>query len=206
MKKSYSVSFVSSAMVVFCYGVLTLIAFVRFPSSYSPIANWLSDLGNAVVNPDGAAFYNLGITISGILLFVFFLSLSGISMENNQIQRIMTILTIGFGCAGSLAMIMSAVFPINYPAQHGFWCMNLFFSIGTAFAFSVAALRYHRSYPRALLGFGIVTAFVNLLVQMFFHDVPVSEWINVPLLLGYCLCLGISTYRMKASLNTRLSN
>jgi len=196
MKKTYPLNIVLGLFVVICYVTCTILAFTRFPLPYSPFNNWLSDLGNPDVNPTGAGFYNAGIVLAGLALMLFFLRLTEWRMANNRIQHIMTLLTTMFGCVGSLAMIMTAIYPINRPSQHSFWSMILYILFGTAFAFSVAAMRYYVSYPRWLLIFGVIVAVVDMVSQIFFTDVQISEWIVVPLLLGYCLLLGIGIERL----------
>lgn len=196
MKRTPSLSLISSSALVLCYVTFAILAFTRFQAPYSPTANWLSDLGNPDASPNGAVFYNTGIIISSLLLLAFFVSLARIRQKNNRVQNFMTVLTMGFGAAGSLGMLMSALYPINQPAQHSFWCMVMFFSIGTAFAFSIAALRYQLGFPRWLLVFGIIVVLLNLVTQVFFNDVQITEWFNVAFLLGYCLLLGIATRRL----------
>jgi len=193
MKKEYPLNIVLGLFVVFCYVTCTILAFTRYPLSYSPFNNWLSDLGNPAVNPTGAGFYNTGIVLAGLALILFFIRLTKWRMASNRLQRIMTLLTTGFGCVGSLAMVMTAIYPINQPSQHSFWSMILYISFGTAFAFSVAAMRYYVSCPRWLLILGVIVAIVDMVSQIFFTDVHISEWIVVPLLLSYCLLLGMGT-------------
>jgi hypothetical membrane protein len=195
MKKHYARSFIASIFVIVCYVTFATIAFARFPLPYSPARNWLSDLGNPLSNPDGAAFYNIGVALTGLALLIFFLDLFRFRLENNKTQTLMTVLTALFGSVGAFGMLMSAVNPIHRLGAHSFWCMVLYISIGTAFAFSLAAFRYHSWYPRWLLSFGAIVVLFNLGTQIIFHDVCVLEWINVPLLLSYCLLLGVAANR-----------
>jgi hypothetical membrane protein len=196
MNRTPSISLISSGLIVVCYVVLAGIAFSTFSLPYSPIHNWLSDLGNPDINPSGAVFYNVGMVITAGLVLVFFLSLFRFRLQDNRIQNVMTLLTAIFGAAGSVGMLMSAIHPINQPAAHSAWCMVLFFSLGTAFAFSVAMFRYYRRYPRWLLVVGAIVALVNMGSQIFFGNVPICEWIIVTLFLSYCLLLGIATQRL----------
>lgn len=199
MKRRYMCSLMASLFVIVCYVIFAVIAFARFPLPYSPTQNWLSDLGNPQSNPDGAGFYNIGVALTSLALLVFFLDLFRFRLNNNKTQTLMVVLTVLFGSIGALGMLMTAVYPIHRPDAHSFWCMVLYISIGTAFAFSIAAFRYHSWYPRWLLGFGAIVVLINLSTQIVFHDVCVLEWINVPLLLSYCLLLGIQTNQMKES-------
>jgi hypothetical membrane protein len=81
MKRHPSLSFVTGMFAVVCYLAFALLAFSRYPLPYSPLSNWLSDLGNANLNPSGAPFYNIGIVATGGLLLLFFLGLSEWKLE-----------------------------------------------------------------------------------------------------------------------------
>ncbi|MHB0878719.1 MAG: DUF998 domain-containing protein, partial [Anaerolineae bacterium] len=156
----------SGVFAIACYVMFAAIAYARFPLPYSPLHNWLSDLGNPTVSPSGAPFYNAGIAVTALVLLVFFLSLSGLDLGRGGPQRAMTYLTVGFGCAGTLAMLISAAYPIDQPAVHSLASMGLYIGFGTAFAFSVAALRYHRRCPRWLLAFGVTVALAGMATQV----------------------------------------
>jgi hypothetical membrane protein len=162
---------------------------------YSPMKNWLSDLGSVEFNPDGAIFYNIGIISTALFLIVFFVGLSVWKIEDNKAQIIMLRLTQAFGILGSFCMLMSAIYPINIYAIHSFWSTSLYVLLSTAFIFSAAALRYHQWVPRWLLILGISTAMMVILTS-FFPTVYVLEWITVLFFLGYVTLLGIETIRV----------
>ena len=159
--------------------------------------NWLSDLGNANVNPQGALFYKIGIVATAVVLVPFFLGLSRWKLGNNRRQHLMLLLTQGLGILGAVAMAMSGLYPINFLAFHSFFSNCLYILLGTAFAFSGAALRYHPTCPRWLLILGASTALVDLLYGAF-HTVYVLEWITVALLLCYLGLLGAETQRLSS--------
>ena len=60
-------------LVLVGYISFALVAYIFYPGPFAPNRSWLSDLGNAEVNPQGAIFYNLGIILTGLLLLGFFL-------------------------------------------------------------------------------------------------------------------------------------
>ena len=200
MKRHYSLSFVTSFVASGCYLTCALLAFSRYPLPYSPLSNWLSDLGNVDVNPGGALFYNIGIVTTGVLLVLFFLGLSQWKMRKNRIQNLMLFLTQGVGILGALAMVMTGLYPINNFALHSFFgsCMNIL--LGTAFAFSVAALRYHASCPRWLLILGAVTTLVDLLygISKIVSTIFVLEWVTIALFICYLVLLGAQTQRLSS--------
>ena len=197
MKRHYALSFVTGMFGIVCYLAFALLAFSRYPLPYSPMSNWLSDLGNANVNPSGALFYNIGIVATGVALLLFFLGLSQWKMGENLIQNFMLFLTQGCGILGALALIMSGLYPINFFALHSFFSTCLDILLGTAFAFSVAALRYHPTCPRWLLIVGASTALVTLLYGVF-HAVFVLEWVTIALFLCYVGLLGVETNRLSS--------
>ncbi len=184
-------------LAVTLYGVFSLAAYLRFPSDFSPARNWLSDLGSAVLNPRGAWLYNLGVVLTGLLLLLFFLSLSTWRMQNRRVQNAMVRTTQVFGVMGSAAMVMSAVYPIHMP-QHGFWSVALYVLIGTAFGFSIAALRYDPKIPFWVLAVGGVTAVTDIF-SGFLHESTAIEWVTVGMFLVYVFLLGWASTRLRAA-------
>ena len=102
MKRFQDISFVAGILAVLCYLAFAVLAFTQYPMPYSPLRNWLSDLGNVNLNPRGATLYNIGIIAAGLLLLLFFLGLSKWRIQNNQMQTIMLRLTQAFGVLGSV--------------------------------------------------------------------------------------------------------
>lgn len=197
MKRQLSLSFVTSLTAILCYLAFALLAFSRYPLPYSPMRNWLSDLGNADLNPGGALFYNIGIVATRVVALLFFLGLSRWKMGNNRRQNLMLFVTQEFGILGALAMAMSGLYPMNFLALHSIFSTFLYILLGTAFAFSVAALRYHPTCPRWLLIVGASTALVAMLYGAF-HMVYVLEWVTTALFLCYLGLLGAETNRLSS--------
>jgi hypothetical membrane protein len=68
----FSISSISGMTGLALYLVFSAVAFSFYPSSFDPMNNWLSDLGNNLLNPGGAIFYRLTGILSGTALLVFF--------------------------------------------------------------------------------------------------------------------------------------
>jgi len=192
MNKYQNMSFYAGILAILCYLGFAAFSYSRYPLSYSPTTNWLSDLGNPNNNPDGAIFYNIGIISTALLLMLFFLGLSVWRIEDRRVQIIMLRLTQAFGMLGAICMTMSAIFPINLFKIHSFWSSALYILLSTAFIFSVAMLRYHQKVPRWLLILGVSIALMVILIS-FFPNVYLLEWISVFLLLSYVALFGIET-------------
>jgi hypothetical membrane protein len=190
MKKTFRISQVAGLLAVLVYCLLAVASYIHFPSPFSPAHNWLSDLGDFTQNPDGARLYNLGIILTGLLVFIFFLSLGSWKLVGHKTQNLMILLTQIFGILGSLAMILSAIFPINVPDLHRIWSIMLYVCFGTAFVFSVFALRYIPNFPIPVLALGLLAAGTDILSGVF-HETTLLEWITVGFLLAYILALSL---------------
>jgi hypothetical membrane protein len=184
-------SFIMAILIIVDYLIFTLISYMNFPTAFSPLTNWLSDLGSSVQNPHGANFYNIGIIFTGIILIFFFIGLSAWRHEN-KIQNIMLALTQISGILGGIAMIMSAIFPIITGDIHSFWSASIYIFLGTAFAFSAATLRYVSEVPRWMIILGILVALENF-IWCTILNIFIMEWITVVLFLVYIFVLGYAT-------------
>lgn len=167
MKKSNRITWILSILIAAIYTVMTILALTNYPESFSPKANWLSDLGNRVVSPVGSQFYNTGIYITGSLMALFFLSLGNNRVQGKKAQNIMLWLTQVIGIFGSIAMIFTGIFSIDIPQTHSLFSAFLRIGFGTAFGFSVAAFRYIREFKRWILIIGVITTLTDLFVSLF---------------------------------------
>jgi hypothetical membrane protein len=190
--KRFHPSFISGLAITVGYVSFACMAYMRYPIDYSPLANWLSDLGNPVVNPRGAILYNTGVILTAVLLIIFFLGLYSWEINGNRVQTIMLRLTQTFGILGALSMLMSAVYPINHYEAHAILSTMLYILLSTAFIFSVAMLRYHTAVPRWMFFVGIFSAIIVILTGVF-QNVTGLEWITVLFLLGYTVLLSFET-------------
>ena len=179
-------------LAISSYAMFATAAYVQYPGAFTPATHWLSDLGDIRQNPSGAWVYNLGIILTGVFVFLFFLSRRSWKMGSHRVQNTMVLVTQIFGCLGSLCLILSAVYPISQIEQHRFWSISMYILLGTGFAFSVAALRYQPNYPAVVLALGATTAGVDIFSGIF-SQVTFLEWITVALFLIYLLVLSVIT-------------
>jgi len=189
---------ITGLLAVICYFLFTTGALIFYQGgSFSPLINWLSDLGNTNKNPM-AWIYNLGILLTSAFLVLFFIGFRAFRMEHHRIQKVMVAATQMFGIMGSIAMAMSAVFPINHVDKHRFFSISLYILLGTAFVFSVAALRYWKNIPLWILIIGGATAVTDIF-SSFFGQVTWLEWVVVVLFLVYLLSLSIVSAQQQPS-------
>jgi hypothetical membrane protein len=192
---SRSVAPVSGLLAAVEYPVLVVAAFVHYPYVYSPTKNWLSDLGNPVLNPRGAICYDVGAVVTGLLLMPFFLGFSRWRIASNDLQRVLVRLTQIFGLLGAVGVVLSGLFTETLFALHCVISAFLFIFLGAALIFSLAALRYAPTCPRWLLAIGTMAAVLDVCYGTF-QNVHLLEWITTALFLSYVCLLGLATRRV----------
>lgn len=179
-------------LAVFIFLILLFTAYLMFPGQYTPLENWISDLGNMELNPQGAMIFNLGCILTGFVLIPFFISLSWLKRENCNKLLITTQI---FGFIAAIFLIMVGIFPENYPPWHWIWSA-LFFITLLIFLVLVTILMWsHPLFPRPLAYYG----FLVIVVDLYFITIniipiwlpkPLLEWLSVIFALG--LLLGMS--------------
>jgi hypothetical membrane protein len=192
MNSRYPISYASAILTGISYIVLSTLAYLRFPPPFSPSEHWLSDLGSQTLNPHGAGFYNTGVIVTASFMLIWFLGLSHWRIPGPSPQKWLLSVAQIAGMAGELALIMSAVYPINMLQQHSFWSHAHFMLLAMGIGFSVASLRYHPRFPRPLLYLGTAAA-VSPFFVLAFDSVYILEWATVGLFLAYVLSVGLTT-------------
>ncbi|TFG26493.1 MAG: hypothetical protein EU532_09675 [Promethearchaeota archaeon] len=188
--RKWPISVVSGLFAIITFWSFAFISMAHFPGVYNPFVNWMSNLGNSKLNPEGAIYFNIGIIIAGIALFPFFIGLYEWYIGGPRNKRL-TILTqlAGFYCA--FAMIMCGIYPENYFLIHIFWSMSLFIMSVFTFLFPSIAL-YKYKFTRSVAIFGFSAAAVNLVLWIFI--IPIMEWVTI--LLSF-LFIGVIVHSMK---------
>jgi hypothetical membrane protein len=75
MRARFSLTTIAGLLPIVIYLSFTLVASAYYPTSFTPGDNWLSDLGNRILNPQGAVFYRIAAALTGLMLAVFFIAL-----------------------------------------------------------------------------------------------------------------------------------
>jgi hypothetical membrane protein len=180
-----------SAIVV--YLIFTTVAFFKYPAGYSPLTNWLSDLGNPLVNQSGALFYNLGCVLTSLVLIVFYI---GMREWNNGNKRLKVLLTIAqtVGLLSSIFLIVAALFPLgtHTPIHEVSGKMHVVF-LGFFLTLSATVLLKHPVLRKWPAYFGFLTAAVNFVYGVFLHFVFVAEWVAIGMFIIYVLMISYNS-------------
>ena len=191
--KKMPISIISGILVIVIYCAFTFISLGLFPTPYSPIKNWLSDLGNSSYNPNGAIFYNLGCILTGALLFPFYIGLYTWYMDKTW-HKILIIATQIVGCCSAFALIMIGIFSEDFLEPHIFWS-EVFFELNLlVLILAAVSLFCHPKFFKPIGIYAIVVAIINL-VFTFVIIIPILEWFTVFTALGFAGLLVFNMYK-----------
>lgn len=189
----WPISVTSGIFVIIFYCLFTIISIILFPSPFSPIDNWLSDLGNSSYSPNGAIFYNIGCILTGLTLFPFYIGLYKWYIDNIG-HKILMITTQIIGCCSGFALIMIGVFSEDFPIEHVFWS-NVFFTLNLlVLILSSISLSFHPKSIKIIMIYGFIVAVINL-TFVFFIGTPIIEWFTVFSALGYAGLIVFNMYK-----------
>jgi hypothetical protein len=180
----FSINPISGISGLVLYLVLCAVAFSFYPSSFSPTGNWLSDLGNNLLNPDGAIFYRLAGILSGAALLVFFLTLGHWTKDRGKATRILFFLVRVFGLIASFSFIMTGVFSEDMMPMHSWFSITLYIAFGTAIASTGFAVLFSMVLPRWFVAFCFLAWAFDIVSGMFGQTMWL-EWVVVAFLIIY---------------------
>jgi hypothetical membrane protein len=58
----------AGVVAIALYVILAVASYALYPAAFNPRDNWLSDLGNAALNPSGSLLYRADAVVVGILV------------------------------------------------------------------------------------------------------------------------------------------
>ena len=97
----------------------------KFTGSWNPTENYLSQLGNSDLNPDGAVYFAVAMILGGLMMFLFYAGLHQRYSGMRADKYLSLALTCGF--ANAFSVIMSGTFSetVNYDL-HVLWSAMIF--------------------------------------------------------------------------------
>lgn len=180
-------------MILF-YCAFTLTSIVLFPSAFSPVVNYLSDLGNSTFSPNGAWFYNAGCILTGLALFPFYAGLFEWYTKERK-RKLLLVATEVVGLVSAFSLIMIGVFSEDSMAQHLFWSEVFFVFNLLVLILANVSLMTHPKFIKPIGYYGLVVAVVNLLFVVL-TSTPLLEWFTVFTALAYAGLLAYNTLRL----------
>lgn len=185
----------SGLLAVGIYLVMAVASWALFPMAFGPRGNWLSDLGNKVLNPDGALLYRLGGILGGLGLAVFFLTFDDRGWGARKAVRALALLVRVFGTAASAAFIMTGVYSEDMMPMHSWFSIVNFAAFGTAIAFTAVAKWFGAPLPWSFAAL-CLGAWAMDIVSWVFNETRWLEWTVVAFLVAYVAWSSIGGLRL----------
>ena len=175
------------------YIVFSALAAWQFPGHYSPWNNnTLSQLGNDILNPTGAIYYQIGCAVTGILIMAFFATLGSWRATGSRVQKWLLSLVQILGVVAGFGLFMTAIFPKSNLPPHHFWAGVVFNGFGAGMLLVPFALWRPgmRNLPVTFLTLSVFLAVIIMFVFSAYHSV---EWVPVIMFLLSPGFLGLHT-------------
>jgi hypothetical membrane protein len=166
---------IGGALVIVLFCAFTLASAVRYPGPFSPMDNWLSDLGTATKNPAGNIYFNVGCILTGIsTLFV----VAGMNAWRTERDKLLLAASRIFGTASAFALMLIGAFDENTP-YHTILSIMFFLSLTFFMVLTNVALWKHPAYEKWIGYYAAVAVAIGVAFGFTFfayEHAPVWEW------------------------------
>jgi len=183
----------AAVIVILFYCAFTFTSIALFPTAFSPVVNYLSDLGNSAFNPKGAWFYNTGCILTGLALLSFYAGFYEWYTSEKR-RKFLMVATQIVGVISAFSLIMIGVFSEDSMAQHLLWSEVFFVFNLLVLIMANLSLMTHPKFIRPIGYYGLAVAVVNLLFVVL-TSTPLLEWFTVFTALIYAGLLAYNTLR-----------
>lgn len=178
----------SGILTIIFYFNFSITAMIIYIGPYTPLDNWLSDLGAIALNPNGAIVYNVGCMLTGIALVFFFIGFNEIKADV-RMDKIMLILIqlFGYGCAVSVFFI--GVYPGEFVIEHAVFSVSIFAFLQPVYIIgSIFISRWDTSsrFKKFVVVYGIIITIFNSALLVVFTlsildvaKIHIVEWFAI---------------------------
>jgi len=172
------------------YLLLAVVARIAFPSSFTPINNWLSDLGHRLLNPNGAIYYRLSGIVGGACLIVFFAFARIFTDSCKRPVLLLSALVKALGILAATCFILTGIYSEDMMPMHSWFSMANFILFGTAIALTCVMNLIAKTLP---IWFTVICliGWTADIVSGFFGNVRWLEWVVVASLIAFVGSLSV---------------
>ncbi len=149
-------------LVLTLFTIFTFTSLILYPTPYSPLYDWLSNLGNINLNPNGAIFFNWGCIITGLILIPFIINLYRWNPPQKWSKILITI-AITIGIVGAIAQIAVGVFPETHIKLHVLAATIVFSTMFLLILLLNISLYKHPKFMHIVAYWGIIAVIINLI-------------------------------------------
>jgi hypothetical protein len=189
----YPLASVAGILSILVCVALAVAAYVVYPWAFSPMTNWISDLGNTWLNPRGAFLFRLDMVVVGFGLAVFFFGLRTLTHGQRLRTRLLILLAQASGLVASFALVMTGVYSENQESAHALWSTVLFVALAVAVMLIGWGVLYHPVVSVSVSYVALASCAVD--VVSIIARSHLLEWVAVPLLLVFLAQVSVGTWK-----------
>lgn len=197
--KKIPLTSVGGFLVIMIFLTCTFASSMLYSGSYSPLNNWLSDLGNSKNNPTGHIFFNLGCVFAGSSMLLAVIGLVKWK-TNNYKQNKLILVSQYIGILMSFALIMVGIFSEDYGKIHYVWAAVFFITLFIFMIIINFTLKNHASYIKWIWYYSIVsiiTDFVFMFTITAGLHITILQWLAVFSGLIWIGLIGYNTLKLQ---------
>jgi hypothetical membrane protein len=176
---------------------LAVAAYVSYPRAFSPATNWISDLGNTLLNPRGSILFRADMVAVAVVLGAFFVGLRIWHRGQRLLFRAFLLLGQFSGLVAALALMMTGFYSENDHAVHALWVTVLFIALASAVWFIGWAPVWHPRLPQKIPYVALAAGVVDLVSVI--ERRHWLEWLAVGLLLCFVGAVALGTWTLTPS-------
>jgi hypothetical membrane protein len=198
--KKRSLATVGGALVILLFCTFTLASAARYPGPFSPMDNWLSDLGTATKNPSGYVYFNTGCILTGVCLLLLVFSIGAWRAEDKIKGHLFTF-SQAIGALSAIVLILIGAFdegtPYHHPLAVGFFALQFVFIV-----LANIVLWGHPAYDRRIGYYAAFVAVINVVFvyAVFVHEhAQVWEWLAVISALLWVAFMAYNTLKLETA-------
>jgi hypothetical membrane protein len=189
-------SIIGLVIIVFFCAALTL-SIVNYPPGFSPLKNWMSDLGNPVLNLTGSAYFNGACMITGLLLVVFYLMLNRSQSTDGRRIKMLTAAR-AFGIFSGISLAGVGVFNETFDPHHFIVSVLFFLSSTIAILLVTVAMKGQPGFSKITDWAGYLTIAIGIVFAVqrpLIGSITIIEWLSVFSMMLWAALFGIDTFR-----------
>lgn len=187
---------ITAAMAIFLFCLPVAIAIALYPPPFSPLKNWMSDLGNSSLNPSGSAYFNGACVMVGLLTVVFYLGTYRWHSPGIRGNRMLAA-AMASGVFAGIALAGVGIFPETFSPHHFIVSVLFFVANSIAILLANTALKGREGYGRGATcaGYLVIAVSVVFAAQMIIvKSITILEWISVLSMLLWAALTGWGMY------------
>ncbi len=190
---------IGGVLVILLFCMFTLASAVRYPGPFSPVDNWLSDLGTAAKNPSGYAYFNTGCILTGVCLLLL---ISGMGVWRVEDKRKKSLFTLSQACGALSAFTLMLIGVFDEGTPYHLALSVAFFLLQFLFiALANVSLWNDQAYDKRIGYYSAVVIIINIVFVYTFiayEHAPVWEWLAVFSALMWVALLAYKMLKLEA--------